>query len=273
MVIISGKSGQLGNSLILYSGFIAFGLDNNISIFNPSFFRYKDYFEFTASKNNLNWFIFHLLYYYTRVLIKLKSKKAKELNWDENFNLDGEVSKSILSKSNYFIQGWQYRGNKALAKNKGYIIECFKPLDKYKESLDAFFLKNFYNKSETIVGIHIRRGDYQNFENGKYFYSMEQYKNIILNINKLFGDQQTHFLICSNEKIDTTILASLNINYTQAAGHELLDMYSLARCNYIAGPPSTYTMWASFYGNVPLLMLHDINMQIQKSDFKIQHEF
>jgi len=30
------------------------------------------------------------------------------------------------------------------------------------------------------------------------------------------------------------------------------DLYALAECDYIIGPPSTYTLWASFYGDTPL---------------------
>jgi hypothetical protein len=32
-------------------------------------------------------------------------------------------------------------------------------------------------------------------------------------------------------------------------------MYALASCDYIVGPPSTFSLWASFYGQVPLCFL------------------
>jgi hypothetical protein len=35
-------------------------------------------------------------------------------------------------------------------------------------------------------------------------------------------------------------------------GSAVEDLYSLARCDYLLGPPSTFSLWASFYGNVPL---------------------
>lgn len=46
------------------------------------------------------------------------------------------------------------------------------------------------------------------------------------------------------------------------------DMYSLAECDYIIGPPSTYTMWASFYGEVPLYMVDNPSLKPVLSDFK-----
>jgi hypothetical protein len=35
------------------------------------------------------------------------------------------------------------------------------------------------------------------------------------------------------------------------------DLFSLAACDYIMGPSSTFTIWASFYGDVPLFMIKD----------------
>jgi len=29
-------------------------------------------------------------------------------------------------------------------------------------------------------------------------------------------------------------------------------IFSFAKCDYIVGPPSTFTSWASFYGDVPV---------------------
>lgn len=48
-------------------------------------------------------------------------------------------------------------------------------------------------------------------------------------------------------------------------------MYLLARCDYIIDPPSTYTMWASFYGNVPLYMITDPTQSILLDSFQTCH--
>ena len=36
----------------------------------------------------------------------------------------------------------------------------------------------------------------------------------------------------------------------------LVDMYALAGCDLIVGPDSTFSHWASFYGNVPIHILN-----------------
>ena len=130
--------------------------------------------------------------------------------------------------------------------------------------------ENFNVNQEIIIALHIRRGDYKTFKNGMYYYSINDYKNIMDNIINVFKDKNVHFLICSNEKIGINDLNQNNYKITLAPNHELLDLYCMSRCHYIVGPPSTYSMWASLYGNVPLYMLKDVNKQININDFKIQ---
>jgi hypothetical protein len=47
------------------------------------------------------------------------------------------------------------------------------------------------------------------------------------------------------------------------------DLYALARCDYIMGPPSTYTQWASFYGNRPMLSLDGGDQRIDRDKFQV----
>jgi hypothetical protein len=48
-----------------------------------------------------------------------------------------------------------------------------------------------------------------------------------------------------------------------------VDLYSLARCDYVFGPPSTYSQWASFYGNKPLLHVFDRDSQLLPERFGV----
>ncbi|MCS6783545.1 MAG: hypothetical protein NZ482_10320, partial [Gloeomargarita sp. SKYG98] len=38
-------------------------------------------------------------------------------------------------------------------------------------------------------------------------------------------------------------------------GHIIEDLYGLAECDYLIATPSTYSGWASFYGQVPIYFL------------------
>lgn len=273
MIIISNKPGQLGNLLFIYANLLAYGTENNIRVFNPSFYQYQRYFETTSKRS---YFFYSLCYKFVfviaRVFDKLKMKfpfiYVKCLSSNEIFDLD-IANESLNSKMFCFLQGWLYRSDKLLIKHAALIKAFFTPIPELNSKIDIFFKNKFDLTNETVIAIHIRRGDYSNFEYGKYYYELFEYKKIINDISILFNNQNLHFLICSNEQINLDDINTNNHKMTLAPNHELLDMYCMTRCNYIVGPPSTYTMWASFYGNVPLCMIKDKNKTITLTDFKI----
>lgn len=127
-------------------------------------------------------------------------------------------------------------------------IELLSPCDKIKNNIRQRFAKE---KKDITIGVHIRRGDYATWRNGDYFYSQEQYHNICENLKKEFPDKQIRFFLSSNEKIDKTIFHSDEyFSLSQSAPPE--DLYALSLCDYIIGPPSTFSRWAAFYGDKPI---------------------
>lgn len=274
MIIISNKPGQLGNLLFVYANVLAYGLENNIKILNPAFYNYLSYFEGTQKHSKLVYKLFYFTsYYIARIICKLNLKSAfvyaKSITWEEVVDLD--IPNQLPNKL-CFVQGWLYRGDKLLLKHKESIKKHFTPTLKLSTEIDGFMSANFNVNQEIIIALHIRRGDYKTFKNGMYYYSINDYKNIMDNIKNVFVTKNIHFLICSNEKIEINELNKNNNKITLAPNHPLLDMYCMTRCNYIVGPPSTYTMWASFYGNVPLYMVEDKDRIVTISDFKLQFQ-
>ena len=277
MIIISNKPGQLGNLLIIYSGFICFEAEYHVKVANPAFFDYSSYFNFTNRRSKFLQRLFYFIsFQLVRVLnlfnIHTKLINFKRLDWSERCNLDMPPDKNGLQGALCFVQGWQYRADALTVKHASTIRLYFTPADRFLKSLDQFF-ENIQKPDELLFGIHIRRGDYEHFENGRYFYSIEQYRQLMLDMESRFQTKKLHFLICSNEPIDVRNFEPLVSPVTKAPGHELLDMYALARCHYIAGPPSTFSIWASFYGQVPLYMIKEMARPFSPQDFVIANHF
>lgn len=151
---------------------------------------------------------------------------------------------------------------------------------KYKNEIEVLFSPNVSVKNKVsekfsekrgensiIVGVHIRRGDYRTFNNGMYFYTNAQYRSILLKVNDLFKDKNTLFFISSNEKIDLTDFQGCEcflIDNSMA----ISDLYGLCISDYIIGPPSTFSGWASFYGNKPLYFIENLSESFGRDDFK-----
>jgi hypothetical protein len=77
--------------------------------------------------------------------------------------------------------------------------------------------------------------------------------------------RKVHFLICSNETIPADQLTGLS--YSFGLGDLIEDLYNLSECNYNAGPPSTFSMWASFYGDRLLYLMIDPTIKPDMSHF------
>jgi hypothetical protein len=86
-------------------------------------------------------------------------------------------------------------------------------------------------------------------------YSLKDWRLIMEKMLSLLAPKTVAFLICSDENYhaETEVFAGLPVYF--GTGHMIEDLYSLAQCDYLIGPPSTYSMWASFYGRVPMCQL------------------
>jgi hypothetical protein len=71
-------------------------------------------------------------------------------------------------------------------------------------------------------------------------------------LQESFAGEKVRFLIFSDEEQDTDVFKAAGSDYFFRSGHIIENLYSLAECDYIVSPPSTYGEWASFYGRTPL---------------------
>ena len=273
MIIIASKPGFLGNMIIIHSSFLAFGWKNNIKIYNPAFHDYNSYFE-GSEKNSQSIVPYKVSFFAARSLdrskIKNKLISSRCIDWEVQVDLDDPKEAAKMRSGICLVQGWKFRANKAMAQYRKEILQYFRPLPAYRKQIDEF-LSSHFNAGVLNIGIHIRRGDYKNFKDGQYFYDHNEYQQIMLKIMKLFSGRQVQFMITSNESAEKEFFKDLPVIF--APQHELLDMYLLTHCDFIAGPPSTYTMWASYYGEVPLCMIRKRTEEIRLEDFKVQTYF
>ncbi|MCJ7694471.1 MAG: hypothetical protein MUO40_03510, partial [Anaerolineaceae bacterium] len=79
---------------------------------------------------------------------------------------------------------------------------------------------------------------------------------------------KVRFLITSNEKQDSNYFSEFD--HVIGNGHPIEDLYSLAKCDYITGPPSTYSSWAAYYGSKFIHHFETIDKPIQLSDFYLR---
>lgn len=104
-----------------------------------------------------------------------------------------------------------------------------------------------------IIAVHMRRGDYKTFSNGEYYYSDNEYINWMEQLS--IQNDNILFYLFSNEMIDESHFTSTNINFNVIRGDKFSDLYRMSQCDYIMGPPSSFSVWAARFGNKKLLVL------------------
>ncbi|MEJ8757033.1 alpha-1,2-fucosyltransferase [Pontibacter sp. H259] len=293
MVIVNYKAGQLANRLFHFAHFISNSIEYNYALINPAFNDYKRFFTSTSannfgdykistsitSKDAVDTLIRKSILGMGKVLgspLKktplyhfhdVKEYDEKDLNYDMN---DPEFVNSATKRLT-FIDGWLYRDPKNFQKHASALRKIFTPVPEYQQEIDQT-IAHCRSLADVVIGVHIRRGDYKTYANGCWYYEDEVYADKMRSLKEQFEAQGKTcvFLVCSNEKINPASYKDLNI--VTGDRHFIVDLYCLAGCDYIIGPPSTFTMWASFYGETPLCHLQSKDKQVSLPDFEVVKE-
>lgn len=281
-----GKRG-LANRLWQFSYFLAFAKEHNLFLINSSFYDFTD--DFVGTKNNLfcsypifscqapkgwvntlflsigflrrvaKWLLRRFNYFNKYLLIK-SVKKSTPLNLD----IQNEY-KRILQNKITFIDGWHIRCNDTLNIHKATVTNFFRPVKSHKKNIRNL-LKPLKHEFDLVIGIHMRRTDYK-FVYPMLYFSFKQYAEFLNKIANYFEENKIAFLLCSDDEIEKKYFSRHPCFYS--TDHAIEDMFALSKCNYIFGVSSTYSLWASFYGSVPIFLINDYDFTIKEHDFFI----
>lgn len=278
----------MSNQLWLFASVYAYCLEKGYTCVNYSFFvsssdfcdNYAEYFALKRSKNiffdfilssgmnRLCMFIFHkndilrnilydryisLLTFFNKKKIIYAEDVSKLLYLPPTKDSKGRLYMLEQKKNDIFFYGWFFRNPVGLKKYHKEIVEYFKPKLEVQKRI-SLFMEDSRKKYSHIVGVHIRRGDYKKIEGGKYCLQFSRINEILYEYLNNFGkrSEDTYFIICSDESIDLKYFAGLNV--VQHFGNSVEDLFLLAATDVILGSNSTFSAFASYYGNKPFFV-------------------
>ncbi len=251
IIIVLEKYGGFANRLFQSLHFHAFAIENKILFFNPSMLGLLRF------DNRFFYFLDRLNNFFLKFVSKITFYLLKKNNYQISFG-----NKSYIR----FVRGWDYRVNKLTEKyyEKLKLIYKFKNNNEYKTSNFKKNYLEFTKKNRYKVVVHIRRGDYKKWNDGKYFFDDEFYRKAIYKLRKeLINENIDSYIIgISDEKVNL----KLGLDYIHK-GSWKDDQILLQNCDLIVGPPSTFTLWSSYISRIPLIQLtsiKDINLKNKK---------
>lgn len=286
MIIVIGKTGQTANRLFLFAHLVAFAAEHGLRVSSPAFDEYGRYFEgthrdlfsrFPAQASLLaptparRLRLYKALIFLVTRLSNVRLPKLAALFYLDGLNYcelsSPEFQAAVKGYTLLFVSGWRFLDLALFDKHADQIRRFFQPVAVHRENVAAL-IGSCRDGADVLIGVHIRRGDYKEFSGGRYFYSHQDYAGLMHRVEALFPGQQVRFLICSNETVPAEFFQ--DFDYRLSTNHLVEDMYALADCDYLLGPESTYTMWASFYGQVPLYQVYDLEKPFTRDSFTIR---
>jgi hypothetical protein len=281
VVIIWDQNGQFANELWNYMNIFAYCLEKGYQLKNYVFYKYGRFFNIPVGNPLVDWAYFktfpvyqslipnrfgHYLsdriYRYTLLNWIRKSQKPRIICAHEHVYYLPPTRKSepILNylekdscKTIYFY-GWLFRNPVGLQKYRQKILNYFH----FNEDTFAEVQRSMItlrSKYRHIVGIHIRQTDYRVFQHGRHYVNPQQTAIFARQYLQHFQKKkpETCFVICSDEKVDLQYFSDLKV--MQNNGTLIEDFLALASTDVILGSNSTYGALASWYGNIPHIIM------------------
>lgn len=173
--------------------------------------------------------------------------------------LEGQRAEIVKNKVVFFLSGWPCVSADIIEKHSEQIREYFSLVEEHASRVRRI-IAEAKKIGDFLIGIHIRQGDYRVWNDGKCYYDSDAYVNLMKKIKQKYGDRHVVFIVCSNEEQNWSLFEGLS--YVVGPGDAVGDMYSLADCDEIYGPQSSFSAWASFYGKVPLFGIQEFNSDV-----------
>lgn len=123
------------------------------------------------------------------------------------------------------------------------VRDYFKRITK-RSTLEKLYKVNFNN----TIAVHVRLGDYS----PNMRVPLEWYRSVIQNISNI--SPSLKFLIFSDGTDDELQILTQLPNVKRAFfGDAYTDMLAISRCKLLIASDSTFSAWAAFLGNVPII--------------------
>lgn len=266
MIYVRDK-GQMCNNILQYGHVYAFARAHGLRSVSMRFAYKYPYFHICSTRGHNA-----LRYLMGKYLPKLGLMPTV------SFDTPGEDTAAkearILASRNVMVQGWEVRFYDLFLRYLDEIKDLFAFIPEVESKAQAVLAKS---DAEVKIGIHLRRGDYARWQHGRYFFSFGQYASLIKCLREKKKGRKVAFFVCTNDPAtDRRLLAQAagDAEIYFPAGNPGEDLCVLSKCDMIAGPPSTFSLVASMYSDVPLYWVSQPDKPVEDSDFgRFEHLF
>ena len=259
MLFVRDK-GRMCNNILQYGHVYAWGREHHRQTMSMRFAYKYPWFHICETR-------YH--HYLTYVFAKYGAKFGliPVVNFDEDGKDYSHEEQLMLDSRMLVVGGWYARWYDLFLKYKPEILQLFS----FKEKVKCKVAELLGTEKSLRLGVHIRRGDYASFMDGKFFYSDEQYVHIIQQFQSLHQGESLIVYICGNDPQIEKDYYHRNLPMCEVVfpnGNPAEDLCLLSHCDYIIGAPSTFSLVATMYHDSPLYWIENPEVKLTLESFK-----
>lgn len=261
MIFARDKS-QMCNNLLQFAHVYAWGRKHGQRTISMRF-SYK-YPWFRIQQTRYCGFLWYLFAKYSAAL-----KLLPTVSFRHEDNREAKI-RFMETHRHFVVSGWMARFYDEFLEYRDEICDLFQLRPEYSKSVDDCMLaaESGLADGRIRLGLHIRRGDYKSFYGGKFFYDNETYAGYVNayveDRLKAQGDIKSPVVlyVSTNDSAVTPevfeqLCPSVDKVVRMPHNNPAQDLYMLSQCDAVIGPPSTFSLTACMYHDIPLCWMHD----------------
>lgn len=261
MIFVHDK-GRMANNILQYGHVYAWGREHGRQTMSMRFaYKYPWFHICHTAHHNFPTYLF--------AKYAAKLGLIPTVRFDEEGADYSHEEQQMLNSRNIVAQGWYARWYDLFLKYKQEIVSLFEFNESVSRQTDS--LLSSLPHADLRLGVHIRRGDYRTWQNGRYYYNDEQYIRIIRRFIALHKGKRIQLFVCGNDPNlnESAYREELTgVELTFPKGNPGEDLCLLSKCDWLMGPPSTFTLVAAMYRDLPLYWIEDAELPLSLDSFK-----
>ena len=274
-VVVVDFTGRLGNRLILLSHLIAAGMEYGFEVWNLAFKSYADGFE-AFQKNDFRMWPESLgvvlpawMHRPLRRMIKVMAVHCPARSVLDFYDRSGlgtifldsdEFAALRKQHRNLVLWGYDFRCPNLVEKHGKLLRNLFRPSAGARQKVDSWKARSGLTGKEWST-LHVRRGDYREFEEGRYYYQADDYLAWVDSLREMGRP----VVVCGDDEEICLKLAS-KAGVLLGPGEPFSDLFAMSESTLIAGPPSTFSGWAAWRGGKKLLVLSRSQQKLNEAE-------
>jgi hypothetical protein len=276
MIVVARPAGQLANRLFQFAQFVALAAEARVTVADPALGDYAQHFpafagdgacRYPAPKRPLPPRLRGAIASAAAAGVRARPPGIKVVELDDGHTRDlddPDFQRDVRAARMTLVAGWGFSGSDTFYRQRDELRRVFAPSPACRSEAEEV-ARAARGGAELLVGVHRRRGDYASWNDGRFLFSDTEYGRVMARAARALGGDAS-FLVCSDEGVDPGAFGDLRV--TPGPGSPVVDLHVLALCDFIIGPPSTFSAWASFMGRVPRYELHDPDAPVTRESFR-----